>query len=538
MNERNKTRFGIVAVALIFFLNGGISAAIPPRYAEISAALGLDPGALGIALVGSTIGLGVGGTILAAGLSERFGSRFSFGLPLVLFCLSPALIAVANSGPTLFGSQVFQGISNAPVDLAQGVLAMGLAAKAGKRLLPRFQAVFSCGSLSGAAAGAAAAGRLGVVPFLFGLATVAVALAIVSWRFLPAPGEEEEGTINNEDDRGNRTMWAIAILAFFALLAEFIGQDWASVFYRSELHAAPSQYGYGGFAFQVGFVFVLVIGERFARRFGDARVVASGAVIFATAMAIFVVSHSVLVATVALFFAGVGAGNGVPLTLSAITGHPRYKLWTSRVTTVMYFGAGASRLVGLLTEEFSLRWALSLAVPVGAVIVAMALRLLSGQPHGPEARSSEHDVRVRRLTAEDLRHAVSIERRSFPPSSEVLSGFAPSLSDPNAICLAADCDGELVGYVISSRMSENWYVWSIAVAPKHRRRGVAGALLRRLFEEAPGQQFTLQVRVSNRRAIGMYEHFGFTSRNVVPGYYSDNGEAALTMWLDRGGMTE
>ena len=44
--------------------------------------------------------------------------------------------------------------------------------------------------------------------------------------------------------------------------------------------------------------------------------------------------------------------------------------------------------------------------------------------------------------------------------------------------------------------------------------------------------FTLEVRVSNRRAIGMYERFGFRSAGVRPRYYHDNGEDALIMWLD------
>jgi len=71
------------------------------------------------------------------------------------------------------------------------------------------------------------------------------------------------------------------------------------------------------------------------------------------------------------------------------------------------------------------------------------------------------------------------------------------------------------------------------VAPEQRGSGVAGQLLRRLFEEAQGVlPFTLEVRVSNRRAIGMYERFGFRSAGVRPRYYHDNGEDALIMWLD------
>ena len=46
--------------------------------------------------------------------------------------------------------------------------------------------------------------------------------------------------------------------------------------------------------------------------------------------------------------------------------------------------------------------------------------------------------------------------------------------------------------------------------------------------------FTLEVRVSNREAIAMYERFGFRSAGVRHRYYHDNGEDALIMWLEPG----
>ena len=58
-------------------------------------------------------------------------------------------------------------------------------------------------------------------------------------------------------------------------------------------------------------------------------------------------------------------------------------------------------------------------------------------------------------------------------------------------------------------------------------------LLTRLIGDAEGAlPFTLEVRVSNRQAIAMYEQFGFRSAGVRPRYYHDNGEDALIMWLD------
>ena len=43
---------------------------------------------------------------------------------------------------------------------------------------------------------------------------------------------------------------------------------------------------------------------------------------------------------------------------------------------------------------------------------------------------------------------------------------------------------------------------------------------------------TLEVRVSNAPAIGLYKKFGFAEAGVRPKYY-ENGEDALIMWRKR-----
>ena len=44
--------------------------------------------------------------------------------------------------------------------------------------------------------------------------------------------------------------------------------------------------------------------------------------------------------------------------------------------------------------------------------------------------------------------------------------------------------------------------------------------------------YTLEVRVSNVGAIALYEQFGFRTKGVRRGYYTDNREDALIMWRD------
>jgi len=139
---------------------------------------------------------------------------------------------------------------------------------------------------------------------------------------------------------------------------------------------------------------------------------------------------------------------------------------------------------------------------------------------------------VRRLTYSDLPAVLSVERRSFPTPWS-LAMFVLELSKPSGICLAASVDDELVGYLVCSRYDQAWHLMNVAVAPERRRVGIASRLLDQLVEEAGRElPFTLEVRVSNRAAITMYEQLGFRSAGVRPRYYQDNGEDALIMWLD------
>ena len=142
---------------------------------------------------------------------------------------------------------------------------------------------------------------------------------------------------------------------------------------------------------------------------------------------------------------------------------------------------------------------------------------------------------LRRLELSDLDAIERIERASYPtPWSR--SMFVSELAKPSSLSIAAvTSDGDLVGYLVLSRYVDAWHVMNVAVASTHRRLGIASAMLARLFEvtrDDAERGYTLEVRVSNLGAIGLYESFGFTSRGVRRGYYIDNKEDALIMWKD------
>ena len=141
------------------------------------------------------------------------------------------------------------------------------------------------------------------------------------------------------------------------------------------------------------------------------------------------------------------------------------------------------------------------------------------------------DLEIRRLTYADLPQVIAIERRAFPTPWS-LAMFVLELSKPAGVCLAALQDGRLVGYLICSRYDTVWHLMNVAVDDRLLRRGIASALIERLFElaDGPSEQYTLEVRTSNDGAIKLYERFGFKAAGRRRAYYHDNREDALIMW--------
>src|SRR5512146_1794601 len=141
---------------------------------------------------------------------------------------------------------------------------------------------------------------------------------------------------------------------------------------------------------------------------------------------------------------------------------------------------------------------------------------------------------IRPLGLADLTAIERVEQRAYPtPWSR--SMFASELAKPTSICLGAFEGDELVGYVVNSRYVDAWHVMNVAVDPERQRRGIARALLERLFELTRDDErrgYTLEVRVSNEGAIRLYEQLGFEARGIRRGYYTDNREDALIMWRD------
>lgn len=138
------------------------------------------------------------------------------------------------------------------------------------------------------------------------------------------------------------------------------------------------------------------------------------------------------------------------------------------------------------------------------------------------------------MTLADLDEVLAIERVSFayPWSSRF---FQQEFEVECARSILAEMNGKIVGYVLFWLLPETVDIHNLAVSGEYRRRGVGRILLHKVIVEALRQssaRVTLEVRKSNLVAQKLYESAGFVATGVRKGYYSDDGEDALTMALD------
>jgi ribosomal-protein-alanine N-acetyltransferase len=93
----------------------------------------------------------------------------------------------------------------------------------------------------------------------------------------------------------------------------------------------------------------------------------------------------------------------------------------------------------------------------------------------------------------------------------------------------------IIAYAIAWFVGEELHIGNIAVERSRQGRGIGKRLLEHLLKEASLRRTayaTLEVRVSNVRAIGLYRAYGFRSIALRRRYYSDNGEDAMVMFAE------
>ena len=175
--------------------------------------------------------------------------------------------------------------------------------------------------------------------------------------------------------------------------------------------------------------------------------------------------------------------------------------------------------------------------PAGGLPAAgVALRPEYVRPAQAEERvrhqvTGEIPIVLRPFRDDDIELATRLEREIFSDPWPA-SFFRGELRQPMVYARIAEREGEVAGYQLAWLGGGTGHLGNLAVVPGKRRAGVARALMDDLIERARALEvtsLTLEVRVSNFAAQGLYRGYGFRVVAVRRGYYRDTGEDALVM---------
>jgi [ribosomal protein S18]-alanine N-acetyltransferase len=142
---------------------------------------------------------------------------------------------------------------------------------------------------------------------------------------------------------------------------------------------------------------------------------------------------------------------------------------------------------------------------------------------------------IRFMTVDDLDAVMEIEHSSFsiPWSREA---FYNEIEQNHLSTYLVVEDGERVaGYCGVWLVVDEAHITNVAVLPDYRGQGLGEALMQRIMKiakEVGARVMTLEVRVSNKAAQGLYRKMGFQDGGIRKRYYSDNQEDALVMWVN------
>jgi len=139
------------------------------------------------------------------------------------------------------------------------------------------------------------------------------------------------------------------------------------------------------------------------------------------------------------------------------------------------------------------------------------------------------------MEVDDIDQVMVIEHESFTIPWSRESFYNELVQNLFAVYLVIEVQGRVVGYCGVWVVIDEAHITNVALLPEYRGKKLGEALMRKVIEvvkEKGAKTMTLEVRMTNMVAQSLYRKLGFQGGAVRKGYYSDNQEDALVMWVN------
>lgn len=150
----------------------------------------------------------------------------------------------------------------------------------------------------------------------------------------------------------------------------------------------------------------------------------------------------------------------------------------------------------------------------------------------------KNNYRIINLNKDNFKQYINrlseIENQSFPEAWTKQAYIKDICTNDNAHYVAVVSNNILIAYANYWLIADEGNINNVAVSPEYRKQGFGTILMKELIANCKKQNaraMTLEVRAGNKNAIKLYEKLGFKNCSTRPGYYENNGEDAVIMWL-------
>lgn len=146
------------------------------------------------------------------------------------------------------------------------------------------------------------------------------------------------------------------------------------------------------------------------------------------------------------------------------------------------------------------------------------------------------NIVYRKMVSEDVPAVYAIELATFPTPWTLDSFYYEMHENQYAhYVLAIDENNTIIGFCGMWMVIDAAQITNVAVLETARGQGIGEGLMReamRIAREHGMDVMSLEVRETNTVAQNLYRKLAFQDGGIRKGYYTDNGEDALVMWVN------
>lgn len=375
MNSLTRQR---IALSAVFFQSGICFSSWASRIPDIKQIFELTDYTLGLLLLIKPLASLFVGLPLASWAVDRFGSRVSIGISLIIYSASLVFIGLASSLVSL-GLAVFCfGVASNLANVSVNTHALALQKSYGRVIMASFHGLWSLAGFCGAGLGALAIAYHISIPLHFVWITTFI-LMVLGFSFYGLRGEDVHAgarkgfTLRMPDEH----LLKLGAIAFCGLVCEGCMYDWSGIYFK-DVVGARAEYIIAGFIAFMGMMATgRFISDRLTNQAGTHRVLQASGVLIFTGLITAVLFPYFITGIIGFLLVGLGTSSVIPLTYSEVgkSTHVAPGMAISIVSTIGYFGfLLGPPVIGFIAGALNLRASFTLVAIAGLCISILITR--------------------------------------------------------------------------------------------------------------------------------------------------------------------